>query len=162
MSLSKKSSRCSKRQDKRKATAYLIVNNSDFAATRKDMPASLAQSLFEAIDRRMACQFGILKLSSYILDVHYPAVDRGLDWEPAVTLLTYAAWRQQDGILSAIFRAGADPTAGIDMPQADRFAIRQCLSALPSPYAAWILRTVVEMREAGSARSRERNAQPCS
>jgi hypothetical protein len=145
----KKTSRLSKRQDKRRLTAYLIQNSPEFAASRKLMPESLAKSLFEFVDRRMACQFGILKLSCYDLNDFYPATDRGLLWEPAVTLLTYAAWRRQDGILSAILRAGADPTAGLEIPDLERSVIRQHISSLHPQYAAWIVRTVVEMRAEG-------------
>ena len=145
----KKASRLSKRQDKRRATAYLIQNSPEFAASRKPMPESLVESLFDAVDRRMACQFGILKLSCFDLDEFYPTTARGLYWEPAVTLLTYASWRRQDGIVSAILRAGADPMAGIVIPEDERNVVRQNIASLPHPYAAWIVRTVVELRVDG-------------
>ena len=142
-------------------TAYLIRNSSEFAASRQPMPDSLVQSLFDAIDHRMKCRFGIIKLSSYDLDESYPARDRRVEWDQSVTLLTYAALRCQDGIVSSLLRAGADPTAGVDMSETRRCAIKDTISNLPHPYAAWIVRTVVGMRAKGATHCDGKGCDDC-
>ena len=156
-----KKSRSSKRQDKRRVTADLIRNSSDFAASRQSMPDTLVQTLFDAVDHRMKCRFGIIKLSAYDLDESYPVSGRGIEWEQSVTLLTYAALRCQDGIVSSLLRAGADPTAGIDISETRRCAIKDAISSLPHPYAAWIVRTVAELREQGAKLGGGRRCDDC-
>jgi hypothetical protein len=125
------------------------------------MPDTLVKSLFDAVDHRMKCRFGIIKLSAFDLDESYPASDRGVQWEQSITLLTYAALRCQDGIVSSLLRAGADPTAGIALTEPKRCAIKDAISSLPHPYAAWIVRTVVGMRERGGTLCHGKGCDDC-
>ena len=71
-----KKSRSSKRQDKRRVTAYLIRNSSDFAASRQSMPDTLVIYLFDAGDHRMKW---IIKSSGYDLDESYSVSYRGVE-----------------------------------------------------------------------------------
>ena len=81
----------------------------DNTAKREDLDPEAAQAMFKAIDENNNNPFGIRHLAYIKLDTLHPAPEY-LAWEPEVTLISYAAWRQRYKIIKCLLRAGADPS----------------------------------------------------
>ena len=123
---------------------------------RVPLDAQTAATFFDAIDAKDAPRFGLVKLAALDLDVPHPAPVRAQEhtalsvWAPAITLLGYAALRRTDGIVAALLRAGADPSARWTPSGVTSTAgVRAYAGSLRPSYSAWVARKVVDMRRAG-------------
>lgn len=130
-------------------------------AVRRALSAEQAVEFFQRIDAKDAPAFGLVKMAALDLDTpHVPPVrkqERGgclADWAPAVTLLAYAAHRRLDGIVAALLRAGADPSArwscAAPGDRATTPGVQAYAASLRNAYGVWVVRQVVAMRRTGA------------
>ena len=121
--------------------------------------------MMRAIDSRQQDPFGIRKLVTVEVDgLHAtPRHVRGEAIETPTTLVSYAAWRRRGRFVSALLKAGADPTVhggrphGLPAVIAD---VRALLDELPSRSAVYFVEQIVRLRCATSLAARRRVAPP--
>ena len=150
-----KHKKLARRQDQRRQVLYSVQHD---LVERSTPSETQVEELFSALDRNDLARLGIVKLSGLELDHLYPrSRHRGRGGAPLLTtLLAYAAALQgRDSAVFALLRSGADSTtrATSSGPQSSwTSAVRAYLNRIPSCFAVYVVKKVVEMRQAASER----------
>lgn len=154
----------SRRRDNRRKAAYAIQHKE---TARRTASAEEIAELFEAVDKKSLCNFGIVKLSVVDLDSFHDigqlSWKQKLQLQSRLTLVGYASARGRDEIVAALLRAGANPCARyspyFSLPPELLDEVQSCLlNSIPMTYSVWIVNKLSEMRESGLHRSAQRES----
>mmetsp|Transcript_9366 Transcript_9366/g.14124 ORF Transcript_9366/g.14124 Transcript_9366/m.14124 type:complete len:565 (+) Transcript_9366:198-1892(+) len=125
--------RQSKRRDQRRKVAYMVKKD---AISRSSMTNTELIEFCSAISKNNISFFGISKMSAYTLEQLFHDPESGDEH----TLMTYCNMHGRDVIMSALIRAGCDPSVHPSHPTRAQCDVNRHLLDLPTGYPVWLVR----------------------
>lgn len=99
-----------RRHERRRKVEYLLTEKKE-EITREPIDEKTIVSLLESLEKGAVCQFGLLKLSGFLIDTVFPTPSQYLLFPfSSTTLCELASWRRKNAIVANLLRAGSNPS----------------------------------------------------